>query len=144
MTTAEYDMSTDEFVLNTPNLQSIKWWPGCLGKVGTHCVLNAQLVLNGKNLGLHFFILQIRDENHMPLKGITLGDLGYKMGDNGNDTGYMILDNVRIPREYLLSKYHTITKDGKYIQVIKASSQVNYTTMMSTRVMLINLAGNRL
>lgn len=27
-TTAEYDKKTQEFVLNTPTLQSMKWWPG--------------------------------------------------------------------------------------------------------------------
>lgn len=32
-TIAEYDKSTQEFILNTPTLQSIKWWPGTLGKV---------------------------------------------------------------------------------------------------------------
>ena len=32
-TVAEYDKSTQQFVLNTPSLLSIKWWPGTLGKV---------------------------------------------------------------------------------------------------------------
>jgi hypothetical protein len=32
-------------------------------------------------------MVQIRDENHMPLPGIELGDLGPKLGDNANDTG---------------------------------------------------------
>ena len=27
-TTAHYDRSTDEFILNTPKLTSYKWWPG--------------------------------------------------------------------------------------------------------------------
>ena len=27
-TTATYDPVTEEFVLNTPNLTSMKWWPG--------------------------------------------------------------------------------------------------------------------
>ena len=32
-TTAVYDKERKEFVLNTPTLRSIKWWPGTLGKV---------------------------------------------------------------------------------------------------------------
>ena len=32
-TTAVYDKNTQEFVLNTPNLSSMKWWPGGIGKV---------------------------------------------------------------------------------------------------------------
>ena len=27
-TTATFDRATDEFVLNTPRLSSMKWWPG--------------------------------------------------------------------------------------------------------------------
>jgi acyl-CoA oxidase len=32
-TTATYDIATKEFVLHTPTLKSLKWWPGGLGKV---------------------------------------------------------------------------------------------------------------
>jgi len=143
-TIAEYDKNTEEFVLNTPTLTSMKWWPGCLGKVATHVVLFAQLLIDGKEYGVNIFLLQIRDENHLPLPGVRLGDLGNKIGDNSNDTGYMILENVRIPREYMLSKYRRVTKDGKYENVIKADSKVHYTTMMTTRATMVSTAGARL
>ena len=144
MTTAEYDATIEEFVLNTPTLRSMKWWPGCLGKVATHVVLYAQLFLDGKEHGLHVFIVQIRDENHLPLKGIRLGDLGNKIGDNSNDTGFMILENVRIPRENILSKYKTVSKDGKLVEVQKADSKVHYTTMMTTRATMVSTSAARL
>ena len=32
-TTATYDKETEEFVLNTPDLLAMKWWPGGIGKV---------------------------------------------------------------------------------------------------------------
>ena len=35
----------------------------------------------------------------MPLPGIEIGDCGNKMGENGMDTGYMRLKDVRIPRQ---------------------------------------------
>ncbi len=122
----------------------MKWWPGCLGKVGTHCVLYAQLIIDGNEHGVKVFMVQLRDENHLPLKGVTLGDMGYKLGDSNNDTGFLMLNNVRIPREFMLSKYNAVTTDGKLIEVEKTDPQVHYTTMMSTRIMLSNLAGNRL
>lgn len=144
MTTAEYDKKTDEFVLNTPSLRAMKWWPGCLGKVATHCVLYAQTIIDGKEYGVDVFIMQIRDENHLPLPGIRLGDLGMKMGDNANDTGFMILENVRIPRENMMSKYRTVNKEGKYTEVVKADPKVHYTTMMTTRAQMVNTAAGRL
>jgi len=46
----------------------------------------------------------LRDENHKHLPGIETGDLGPKLGDAGNDTGYLIMDKVRIPRHCMLAK----------------------------------------
>lgn len=143
-TTAEYDSKTEQFVLNTPTLTSIKWWPGCLGKVATHCVLYAQLIIDGVEKGLSVFMIQIRDENHLPLPGIKLGDLGNKVGDAANDTGFMTLENVRVPRDALLMKYKHVTKEGKYEELVKADSKVHYTTMMTTRATMVHTAAARL
>lgn len=56
-TTATYDKNTQEFILNTPTLRSIKWWPGNMGKVSTHCALYAQLIVNGEEKGVNVFIV---------------------------------------------------------------------------------------
>ena len=143
-TTATYDPMTEEFIINTPDLQSIKWWPGCLGRVATHVVLYAQLILNGEEKGVQVFMMQIRDENHLPLPGIQLGDLGNKIGDQENDTGYMVIQNVRIPRTHMLAKFHQVTKEGKLEKVIKVDSKVHYFTMITTRVSMALGAGQKL
>jgi len=39
------------------------------------------------------------------LPGIEVGDIGKKIGDNANDTGYVILNKIRIPRRHMLAKY---------------------------------------
>ena len=38
-TTATFDKDTDEFIIDSPTLSSIKWWPGCFGYavVGSMC-----------------------------------------------------------------------------------------------------------
>ena len=144
MTTAIYDKNTEEFILNTPNLRSIKWWPGALGKAATHCTLYAQLIIDGKEYGLAVFIVQLRDENFLPLKGIRLGDLGMKVGDNANDTGFLIIENVRVPREAMLSKYKSVSKEGKFEVVQNTDPKVHYTTMIQTRAMMCNTSAGRL
>jgi len=57
------------FVLNTPTLASMKWWPGTLGKIATHATVYAQLIIDDKSYGLHVFLVQLRDENGQCLPG---------------------------------------------------------------------------
>ena len=51
-----------------------------LGKTATHCILMARLFLDGKDYGPHAFVIQLRSlENHHPLPGVELGDIGPKV-----------------------------------------------------------------
>lgn len=38
-TTATYDATTEEFVLNTPKVTSIKWWPGACKSISSGYLL---------------------------------------------------------------------------------------------------------
>lgn len=115
-TIATYDKNTQEFILETPTLQSIKWWPGALGKAATHAVVYAQLIIDGKEYGVNVFMVQLRDENFNPLPGILLGDLGNKIGDSANDTGFMVLEKIRIPRRQMLMRHVEVTPDGQFVR----------------------------
>ena len=97
-TTAVYDEAEEEWVLDTPSLSAIKWWPGGMAKLATHVVVYAQLILKGARRGVHAFMLQIRGGEHEVLPGVELGELGPKMGDNSHDSGWMKLTSVRCPR----------------------------------------------
>ncbi|RHY26624.1 hypothetical protein DYB32_007447 [Aphanomyces invadans] len=89
-TTAHYDPKTQEFILNSPTLTSRKWWPGGLGKTANHCVLHARLFLDGKDRGVQAFLVPLRDTaTHRTLPGITLGDIGPKIGFQSVDNGYV-------------------------------------------------------
>lgn len=63
-TTATFDEATGDFILNSPNLSSIKWWNSGCGAVATHGAVFASLRIKGKNYGNHCFLVQLRDENH--------------------------------------------------------------------------------
>lgn len=55
------------------------------------------------------FIVQLRSlEDHLPLLGITVGDIGTKFGNGGYNTmdnGVLRFDHVRIPRNQMLMRY---------------------------------------
>ncbi|XP_061087345.1 peroxisomal acyl-coenzyme A oxidase 1 isoform X1 [Conger conger] len=135
-TTSTYDPSTQEFVLNSPTITSIKWWPGGLGKTSNHAIVLAQLHTQGRCHGLHAFIVPIRCmKTHMPLPGVVVGDIGPKFGFDEVDNGYLKLENVRIPRENMLMKYAKVEPDGTYLK--PPSDKLTYGTMVFIRSMIV-------
>ena len=118
-TTAEYDPNTEEFVLDTPTLGAMKWWNSGLGLVATHAAVYAQLIVplpERRCVGVHVFMVQLRDEEHACLPGIELGDVGPKLGDNSIDTGYARFRGVRVPREHMLARRQYVTRAGAYVR----------------------------
>ncbi|KAI4997169.1 hypothetical protein ZWY2020_052511 [Hordeum vulgare] len=95
-------------LMHSPTLTSSKWWPGGLGKSSTHAVVYARLITEGKDYGIHGFIVQLRSlDDHSPLPGVTLGDIGGKFGSgayNSMDNGVLRFDHVRIPRDQMLMR----------------------------------------
>ena len=93
----------------------------------------AQLIVNGKNEGVHAILVPLRNENHEVLQGITIEDNGYKLGLNGVDNGKIWFKQVRVPRENLLDKYGAITNQGAYHSAIKSPNK-RFFTMLGTLV----------
>eukprot|EP01100_Stratorugosa_tubuloviscum_P001023 TRINITY_DN122_c0_g1_i2.p1 TRINITY_DN122_c0_g1~~TRINITY_DN122_c0_g1_i2.p1 ORF type:complete len:670 (+),score=329.37 TRINITY_DN122_c0_g1_i2:54-2063(+) len=135
-TIAVYDKTTKEFILNTPTLTAIKWWPGGLGKTANYTIVYARLIIDDKDYGVHSFNLPIRSKyDHSTLAGIELGDIGPKLGFDAVDNGYMKLTNVRIPLENLLNRFAKVDPDGSYTKPIH--DKVGYATMLAVRASII-------
>ncbi|XP_075210147.1 acyl-coenzyme A oxidase 1-like [Lycorma delicatula] len=135
-TTATYDPSKEEFVLNSPTLTSYKWWPGGLGQTANYALVMAQLYINNACYGIHPFVVQLRDEEtHMPMPGIKIGEIGSKLGMNGTNNGYLGFENVRIPRDQMLMKNAKVLKDGTYLK--SPSDKLAYGTMIFVRVAIV-------
>jgi acyl-CoA oxidase len=135
-TMAVYDKEKQEFIINSPTLTSRKWWPGGLGKTATHAIVHASLQIEGENRGVQAFIVPLRSlEDHSPLPGIEMGDIGPKVGFNSLDNGYAVFHNVRIPRRNMLMRHAKVLPDGTFIK--PKSSKLVYLTMTQVRAYLI-------
>jgi acyl-CoA oxidase len=56
-TTATFDINTDEFIIQTPNIKAAKFWPGDLGNFSTHAIVFAKLLIDGNSYGVLPFIV---------------------------------------------------------------------------------------
>ncbi|KAF1319788.1 Peroxisomal acyl-coenzyme a oxidase, partial [Globisporangium splendens] len=139
-TTAHYDKAAQQFIINSPTLTSRKWWPGGLGKTANHAIVHARLFLDGADVGVQAFLVQLRSlENHEPLPGIECGDIGPKVGFQSVDNGYCAFHNVRIPRENMMMRYAKVLPDGTFVK--PKSDKLVYLTMVEVRANLIHSFG---
>ncbi|XP_066246785.1 peroxisomal acyl-coenzyme A oxidase 3-like [Euwallacea similis] len=140
-TTATYDKNIKEFIINTPDFEAAKCWIG--GSTATHGVVYAQLYTENKHYGLHIFVVPIRDPVTMlPYFGVTVGDMGEKMGLNGIDNGFVIFKNYRIPQEYLLNKNGDVTEDGKYVSSIIDENERFGAALLSLKAFRVRVIDN--
>ncbi|XP_028168002.1 peroxisomal acyl-coenzyme A oxidase 3 isoform X3 [Ostrinia furnacalis] len=119
-TTATYVPEKKQFVIHTPDFEAAKFWVGCLGKCATHAILYAMLYSKGKNHGLHMFVVPIRDPKTLkPYPGVTVGDIGEKIGLNGIDNGFVMFDNYHVSKDAALDKLGGVDDDGNYMTPFK-------------------------
>jgi len=114
-TTATFDKENDQFVINSPTISSTKYWPGDCGLHANHCLLYAQLIIDGKSHGVQPFLVQTRDiSTHQFLPGVSGGDIGPKFGYHSKENGWLRFANVRIPRSNMLMRYSQVDRSGQF------------------------------
>ena len=133
-TTATYDPSTQEFVIDSPTRTSRKDYIGGAAETARVAAVFAQLITaDGEGHGVHCFVVPIRDDEGNDLPGVTTSDCHYKGGLPGVDNGRIQFDHVRVPRENLLNKYADVAEDGTYSSPIENPNR-RFFTMLGTLI----------
>ncbi|KAF4532089.1 hypothetical protein B566_EDAN006183 [Ephemera danica] len=119
------------------------------GHTATHAVVFAQLLTpDGRSHGMHCFYVQIRDPNTLhALPGITIGDMGEKLGLNAIDNGFMVFNNYRVPKASLLDRTGSVGRDGRYVTPYKDSKKrfgASLTSLLSGRMAITGFCSSNL
>jgi acyl-CoA oxidase len=141
-TTATFDASTDEFVINSPTLSSTKYWIGATGIWATHGIVVARLIISGKDHGNHLFLTQLRDlSTHRLMPGVEIYELGPKafQGMLGTDNGALCFHCVRIPRAQMLMRNAQVTREGVYLPA--KNMKHSYGSMVTVRALMAEITG---
>ncbi|CAN3371442.1 hypothetical protein DIURU_005086 [Diutina rugosa] len=133
-TTATFDKDTDEFVINTPHIGATKWWIGGAAHSATHCTVYARLIVDDEDYGVKTFVVPLRDSQHNLNPGVTVGDIGRKMGRDGIDNGWIQFSHVRIPRYFMLQKFARVSRSGEV--TLPPLEQLAYSALLGGRVMM--------
>ncbi len=141
-TTATFDETTDDFVINSPTLSSTKYWIGAAGIWATHAIVVARLVVKTEDLGNHLFLTQLRNlDTQEPMPGVEVYELGPKafQGMLGVDNGAIQFHNVRIPRSQMLARHARVNRDGTYIAATNVHH--SYGSMVTVRALMAEITG---
>ncbi|MFA9186966.1 acyl-CoA dehydrogenase [Flavobacterium sp. FBOR7N2.3] len=132
-TTATYNHESQTFTIHTPHEKAQKEYIGNAAVHGQMATVFAKLIIAGQDHGVNAFVVPLRDENGVVLKGIIIGDCGHKMGLNGVDNGTIRFDQVVIPKENMLDRFASVNDKGKFESPIPSDNR-RFFTMLGTLV----------
>lgn len=117
-TTAHWHPSTGSFTLHTPSEGAKKNWIS-QGFTADKAVVMASLFVDGRNVGPHAFLVDLRGDDGRLLEGVEMADMGRKTTGNDLDNAWIAFDHVQLPRRSLLDRYcdivgseYVLLKDG--------------------------------
>lgn len=108
----------DEWVIDSNTTLGKKYWITNSAIHAHWSVVFAQTIINGTNHGIHGFLVRIRDQDMQPCPGVTIEDMGHKMGANGVDNGMLTFRGTRVPRTALLDAASQVGPDGSFTSTI--------------------------
>jgi acyl-CoA oxidase len=122
-TTAIYDDNSRMFTIDTPTINSQKFWITNGAYYANYAIVFAQTIVKNKNEGINAFLVRLRDGDGILSKGVTIDDMGSKMGLNGVDNARIILRKVKVEKENILNRLSDIDDKGNFVSKIAGRRQ---------------------
>lgn len=118
--TATFDSKSKSLIINTPTPISQKYWITNSAVHAKWAIVFAQLILEDgrRNEGIHAILVRIRNEDMTVCPGVTIEDMGMKIGCNGVDNGKLGFKNVKVPVEALLNQFSDLKASGQFSSAI--------------------------
>ncbi|EPR58923.1 acyl-CoA dehydrogenase, middle domain-containing protein [Toxoplasma gondii GT1] len=142
-TTATYEPARDEFVISSPTTLSQKYWITNGALHASWAIVFAQMIIRGASQGVHAFLVRIRQPSSnlgssselRVCPGVTIEDMGHRIGCNGVDNAKITFHNVRIPRSHLLDGITKVEADGRVFSIVDGpdSLSVDLETLLKKR-----------
>lgn len=111
-----------------------------MGQTANFAVVYARLIVDEKDHGIHNFMVQLRSTlDHTALSGITIGNIGPKLGFNNIDNGYCTFTHIKIPRNAMAMRFASLDKYGNYHR--KMGKEILYFTMLEVRAHIVATCG---
>lgn len=76
-------------------------------------------MIKKKKKGVHAFLITIRDEQHIPLPGLKIGEVGSKKKFHGMDNDFIHFSDFRVSKDALLDRFTSINEKGEYQTAVK-------------------------
>ncbi|MFD7341694.1 acyl-CoA dehydrogenase [Streptomyces violascens] len=111
-TVAEFDVTTREFILTTPDQGAAKFSSTAAHGIPRVGVALARLTVEGKDCGVFPFLVELSDASG-PLPGVKMTG-PVELGALPLDYAYVCFTGVRLPWEHWLRDDATISEDGAF------------------------------
>ncbi|MHC8394949.1 acyl-CoA dehydrogenase family protein [Pseudomonas sp. LB3P93] len=142
-TTVTFDPLNNCLTLHTPSPAACKFWIGNALHAAQVVMVLARLIISGKDEGLHWFRVVIREQENGPLlSGVKVMACDPKGGIHANQVAGIRFCEMRLPLDAMMQRHARFTADGQFISDVQRDQRATRAmeTFIQERLFLLAAA----